>query len=211
VLGPDGSLDFSQRRFPRHRSTFAQALFLHRIFPGAAWSDELVRDPRAYETSHATEWIAGVCVMVSREALERVGGWSEAFFMYGEDKDLCRRLWDTGYEVRFVAEAEVVHIGGVSRPRAELLPTLAASTIRYAQIHEGRASAAATRTGVALGAFTHALLTTRGRATRIGHLRALGTACSVRSRPAAQVAGALEAQPPGQSGAPSLNGGRQAG
>ena len=48
------TLDYSQRRFPRLRSTYAQALFLHRVFPPATWTDELVRDPEAYAApSHA--------------------------------------------------------------------------------------------------------------------------------------------------------------
>ena len=46
---PDGSLDYSLRRFPRLRSSFAQALFLHRVFPKATWVDEVIRDPGAYE------------------------------------------------------------------------------------------------------------------------------------------------------------------
>jgi N-acetylglucosaminyl-diphospho-decaprenol L-rhamnosyltransferase len=32
IVHTDGTLDYSQRRFPRLRSTYAQALFLHRIF-----------------------------------------------------------------------------------------------------------------------------------------------------------------------------------
>ena len=43
------TLAWSLRRFPRQRSTFAQALFLHRLWPRAPWTDELVRDPAAYE------------------------------------------------------------------------------------------------------------------------------------------------------------------
>ena len=49
ILDADGSLDWSQRRYPRLRSTYARAFFLHRLFPGANWTDELVRDPGDYE------------------------------------------------------------------------------------------------------------------------------------------------------------------
>ena len=101
LVDEDGSLDFSQRRFPRLRSTYAQALFLHRIFAHAQWTDEVIRDPRAYERAGPVEWVSGACVLVRRSALERLGGWDQGFFHYGEDIDICSRLWRSGFELRF--------------------------------------------------------------------------------------------------------------
>jgi len=175
ITAEDGSLELSQRRFPRLRSTYAQALFLHRILPRASWVDEVVHDPALYEKSHAAEWISGACVLIRREALERIGGWDDGFFMYGEDKDLCRRLWNAGYSVRYEPCASVVHIGGVSASRARLLPTLAASRIRYARKHHGPLVALLERVGVALGALTHGVLTTQGANMRVGYMRAFLT------------------------------------
>src|SRR5262245_3769476 len=63
IMDSDGSLDYSQRRFPRLRSTYAQALFLHRLFPTADWSDELVRDERAYATRGNPDWVSGACIL----------------------------------------------------------------------------------------------------------------------------------------------------
>ena len=59
ILDEDGNLDFSLRRFPRRRSTFAQALFLHRALPQATWVDEVVRDPAAYERAWSPDWVSG--------------------------------------------------------------------------------------------------------------------------------------------------------
>ena len=176
TIGPEGALDYSQRRFARLRSTYAQALFLHRIFPFADWTDQVVRDSSAYETAHPVEWVTGACMLVRRRALEEIGGWDERFFLYGEDQDLCRRLWTAGYEVRFDPSAQAVHVGGASAPRAELLPVLASSRIRYAERHRGRLAAAAERLGVGLGALAHAMLTTKGGGWRGGYFRALQVA-----------------------------------
>jgi hypothetical protein len=176
ILEEDGTLDLSQRRFPRLRSTYAQALFLHRLFPKATWVDEVVHDVALYGESRVVEWISGACLLVRRDALERIGGWDEGFFLYSEDKDICRRLWDAGYEIRYEATATVVHAGGQSAPRSGLLPTLAASRIRYARKHHGTAVAMLERIGIAFGDATHAALTTKGRAARAGHLRAVRVA-----------------------------------
>lgn len=172
IVGDDGQLDFSQRRFPRLRSTFAQALFLHRLLPSAAWVDEVVRDPAAYAEAHDVEWLSGACLLVRRSLLERLGGFDERFFMYCEDKDLCRRAWNSGAVVRYEPAAVVEHEGGVSAPRAGLLPVLAASRVRYAKKHSGRVVALGERLGIVVGALTHLALTRKGRAVRAGHARA---------------------------------------
>ena len=169
----DGSLDNSQRVFPRLRSTYAQALFLHRVFPRATWTDELVRDENAYARRGTPDWVSGACILVRRDALVELGGLDEGFFMYCEDIDLCRRLRSAGYELVFEPAASVVHLGGASAPRAALLPALAASRVRYARKHRGWVVAFLERVGVGLGAATHALVGRGGRAMRAGHARAL--------------------------------------
>lgn len=172
ILHADGSLDFSQRRFPRLRSTYAQALFVHRFLPRAEWTDELVRNEEAYEQAGRPDWLSGACIMIRRSVLEALGGLDERFFMYCEDVDLCRRVWEAGYDVRYEPEALVVHEGGASAPRASLLPTLAESRLLYARKHRGRAGAALERAGIALGALTH-LMVARRSAVRAGHARSL--------------------------------------
>jgi GT2 family glycosyltransferase len=178
VAGPrihesDGSLDFSQRRFPRLRSTYAHALFLNKVFGRAPWASELVQDPRDYEHPGSPDWVSGACMLVRRSVLEAVGGWDEGFFMYCEDKDLCRRARAAGFEVRYEPTAVVVHEGGASAPRAALMPTLAASRLRYAKKHQPRPVALLERIGVGLTGLTHMVVSRGGTATRAGHAASL--------------------------------------
>jgi N-acetylglucosaminyl-diphospho-decaprenol L-rhamnosyltransferase len=172
---PDGSLDYSLRRFPRIRSGFAQALFLHRVFPDASWVDEVIRDRAEYELPHPVEWVSGACFGARRSVLEQIGGMDESFFHYSEDVDLCARVWEAGYEVRYVPDALALHEGGASAPRTRLLAILAASRIRYSTKHDSAPAALAVRASVALGAATHVLVS-RSTAARKGHLKALAVA-----------------------------------
>jgi N-acetylglucosaminyl-diphospho-decaprenol L-rhamnosyltransferase len=178
IVQSDGGLDYSLRRFPRLRSTYAQALFLHRFFPHAPWSDELVRNPEAYTVPGSPDWVSGACILVRRSVLERLGGLDEGFFLYCEDIDLCRRIRDIGLDVRFDPGAVAVHDGGASMPRAALLPVLAASRVRYARKHQSQPVALLERLGIALGEVTHAVVTRGGPTVRAGHLRALARAVS---------------------------------
>jgi hypothetical protein len=60
------------------------------------------------------DWISGVAFMARREEYLRLGGFDEAFFMYHEDVDLCRRYRDCGFGVRRELSASVVHLLGQS-------------------------------------------------------------------------------------------------
>lgn len=176
LLASDGSLELSQRRFPRLGSTYAHALFLNRLLPRARWASELVREPEAYARPGSPEWASGACLLVRRSVLEELGGWDEGFFMYCEDKDLCRRARDAGYDIRFEPAAVVRHEGGASAPRPSLAHVLAESRVRYARKHRGRVVAELERAGIALTALTHIAVSRGGLAVRAGHAAALRAA-----------------------------------
>ncbi len=62
-------------------------------------------------------WVSGSCFLVRRSALEELGGFDEAYFMYAEDMDLCWRAHAAGWGVGFAGTAEVTHVQGVSTAR----------------------------------------------------------------------------------------------
>ncbi|MGH9174525.1 MAG: glycosyltransferase family 2 protein, partial [Vicinamibacterales bacterium] len=70
------------------------------------------------------EWVSGACLLVRRADLEEVGLLDERYFMYTEDVDLCAELRQRGRTIRFVPEAEIVHLRGrsaVRNPQTEQL------------------------------------------------------------------------------------------
>jgi GT2 family glycosyltransferase len=173
ILDDDGSLAYSLRRFPRLRSTFAKALFLHRVWPLAAWTDELIRDPAAYDRADTAEWVSGACLLVRRDVYEAIGGFDEGMFLYCEDTDLCLRVWQAGLSVRFDPAALVRHVGGASSGAGETQPIAARSRVYYARKHRGRVAAWLEALGVALDEATHAAAAVRRPANRRGHMAAL--------------------------------------
>jgi GT2 family glycosyltransferase len=68
------------------------------------------KDSRASEV----EVISGSCMLLKREVFDAVGGFSESYFMYGEDLDLCYRIKQSGLRVYYVPETSIVHHGGGS-------------------------------------------------------------------------------------------------
>jgi GT2 family glycosyltransferase len=94
--------------------------------------------------------------------------------MYAEDTDLCKRVRDAGYDIRFLPDAAVAHEGGASAPRPALLPVLVESRLRYAEKHTSSVEALAERAGLVLEELARVGLT-RGESRR-GHARALRVA-----------------------------------
>lgn len=188
IVGDDGQLHHSLRRFPRLRSTYGQALFLHRIFPGSRWTDEMIRDDEWYDRAGPQEWVSGACILVRREAFEEIGGFDEGFFLYCEDTDLCLRLQQAGHEVRYQPESELIHVGGASVPRAALLHVAVESRVRYAKKHRRPPVALVEQVGIALGALTHMIVGRGGVAARRGHARSLRAAIAPPRAPASRTA-----------------------
>jgi N-acetylglucosaminyl-diphospho-decaprenol L-rhamnosyltransferase len=167
IVDEEGELQRSVRRFPRLSSALSKALLLHRVWPDAAWSDDLVHSAAAYDHAWDPEWVSGACMLVRRSELEALGGLDEGFFMYAEDTDLCWRIWDRGHRVRFEPAAVVVHGGGHSAPRSQLRTADVRSHIRYVLLREGAPAARRVALAVALDELTHLVL----RARRPGYAR----------------------------------------
>jgi N-acetylglucosaminyl-diphospho-decaprenol L-rhamnosyltransferase len=178
LLEADGTLVPSMRRYQRVGSTWATALFLHRLFRRAAWANEIIHAPEAYDQVAYPEWLSGACMLTRRALLEPLGGFDEGYFLYGEDMDLCRRVREAGHRVRYEPTATVHHEGGRSAPRSSLYGVLAESRTRFARKHYGPVSAALQRLGLAVGAVTHIAASVLRPARRRGHVAALRAAVS---------------------------------
>ena len=134
-----------------------------------------MRDPASYEHRARVDWLSGSCLLARRTVLEAIGGFDEAFFFYSEDIDLCRRVArDAGLSVVYCPDATCVHAGGGSGPRAQFLPMLAASRLRYARRHRGRLGSFLERAGIGLGEALRAIVGQGGSSYRLGHRQALG-------------------------------------
>jgi GT2 family glycosyltransferase len=75
------------------------------------------RDPRKeYEQLVECDWVSGSVLMISRADFDAINGWSEDYWMYVEDADLCRKARDYGMSVAYTPDVEVIHAhGGSSR------------------------------------------------------------------------------------------------
>jgi GT2 family glycosyltransferase len=81
---------------------------LYQGFPG---------DHPAVNRSRAFQAVTGACMLVRRDAFERVDGFDTAFLNCLEDVDLCLRLRELGHETHYCSEAVLVHYESATRGR----------------------------------------------------------------------------------------------
>lgn len=118
ILDPDGTEQGNARGDPdMFTGLFGRTTLLRRALPGLPVSRRNVISDAAVrkgKTSVKVDWLSGACMLARRAALHAVQGFDERYFLYWEDADLCRRLRNRGYEVRYVPGATAVHRVGQS-------------------------------------------------------------------------------------------------
>lgn len=119
----DGSGKFlkeSKRSFPSPITSFYKLFGLARIFPKSKIFNRYYAGYLDKNKNHEVDVLAGAFMMIRKEVLDRIGGFDEAFFMYGEDIDLSYRIQKTGYKNYYLAETEIIHFKGESTRRGSL-------------------------------------------------------------------------------------------
>lgn len=74
-------------------------------------------DPECTEPVQA---ISGAAMMFRKEVYEKIGGFDEHFFMYGEDLDFCKRIYDNSWKTVYVSTAKIIHFGGSSSSKRRI-------------------------------------------------------------------------------------------
>src|SRR5438477_261869 len=114
----DAPLEYSARSFPDHLTfLFNRYSLLSRLFPGNPWTRRYLLSDWDHASVRDVDWVSGACMVVRRAAIDQVGGMDEAFFMFNEDVDWCRRMGQAGFAVTYVPAAEAVHWIGASKQR----------------------------------------------------------------------------------------------
>ena len=116
ILTPAGQLFPSARAFPSLGRGAGHAVFGW-IWPSNPWT-RAYRAESGVPVEGTAGWLSGSCMLLRREAFEAVAGFDPSYFMYCEDMDLCRRLWEASWSSVYVPSAVITHQGGHATSRA---------------------------------------------------------------------------------------------
>lgn len=111
IHGPDQQPHVTAFRFPGIASELEGSA---RFGPITRMLSKAVVHLPVPDATRRVDWLAGASLMMRREVLEEIGLFDEAFFLYYEETDLCRRAKLAGWETHYVRDSHVTHIGSVS-------------------------------------------------------------------------------------------------
>jgi len=109
LLNPDESKQNSIANFPSLSTELLNKRLLRWLFPKNFPGKE-----KEYTGPIEVDSVIGACMMVRREAIEKVGLLDEDYFLFFEETDWCYRMKKAGWKVYHVPQAQVYHFQGKS-------------------------------------------------------------------------------------------------
>lgn len=120
VEGGDGLQQLSCRAAPTLWNMFCRSVAIDAVFPHSKLFNGYFLGHRDPTAAGPVDILSGCFWLARRAALDEVGLLDEAFFIYGEDMDWCKRFRDAGWGVDFVPSARAIHYGGASSANAPI-------------------------------------------------------------------------------------------
>lgn len=109
LLNPDQSIQYSCCRFPQWFTPFLRRTFLGSL--------PLLRKKLAsylmldydHQGIKEVDWLIGAALLFRKDFFEEIGGFDERYFLYFEDVDLARQIWQKGKKVVYFPSVQLIH------------------------------------------------------------------------------------------------------
>jgi N-acetylglucosaminyl-diphospho-decaprenol L-rhamnosyltransferase len=111
LVYPDGELQLSCRRYPPFLIPFLRRGPYARLDPDPAAHRRHMMTDFDHAHERPVVWVVGAAQMWRADLPGRIGPYDLRLSSYGgEDLDWCLRVWNSGLQVRYVPDAEIVHV-----------------------------------------------------------------------------------------------------
>ncbi|OGM24950.1 hypothetical protein A3D00_05030 [Candidatus Woesebacteria bacterium RIFCSPHIGHO2_02_FULL_38_9] len=117
----DGSLQATGGYFPTLPRVFAWMFFLD-DFPIL---ERVIKSfhphQQNYLKEHQQDWVTGAFFLIRRQVIDEIGLIDEDYFMYVEEVDFCFRAKQKKWEIWYLSEWSITHLGGASGHKGDSL------------------------------------------------------------------------------------------
>jgi hypothetical protein len=118
LLNPDGTVQESVRRFPGLLDQTLILLKLQHLWPSAPPFKKYLMSGFDFSKEQDVDQVMGAAFFVRRETFKKLGLLDEAFFIWFEEVDFCKRVKDAGLRVIYTPVASFIHHRGASFAQA---------------------------------------------------------------------------------------------
>ncbi len=120
MIDGDGNyLPESKRGFPDPMTSFFKLTGLSKLFPNSSVLARYYMGSFPKDQIASVDVLSGAFMMASKKMMDRVGGFDDTYFMYGEDIDLSIRIKKTGFKNVYLPNARILHFKGESTQKLD--------------------------------------------------------------------------------------------
>lgn len=76
--------------------------------------NHLETDNGQFNDTVDTFWASGACLFIRSEVYHKLNGFDEDYFAHQEEIDLCWRAQNEGFNIKYVGDSTVYHVGGAT-------------------------------------------------------------------------------------------------
>lgn len=76
--------------------------------------DSIETDTGQYNDTIDIFWASGACFFIKSHVFHKLNGFDETYFSHQEEIDLCWRIQNAGYQIKYVGPSTVYHVGGAT-------------------------------------------------------------------------------------------------
>ncbi len=133
LINPDGTTQRScWRGFPGITTALVDALYLWKL-PWLPLVNRSEFSPEDLRQTRDVDHLLGACMLIRRDAWDDVGPLDEAYFLFLEETDWCRRAKQNGWRMVYYPHSSIIHHGqhSMRQQPARNLPHLYRSHCRF--------------------------------------------------------------------------------
>lgn len=111
ILNVDKTIQQSGGFFPTLTKVFWWMSFVDDLPFGLMLNPYHIDHDSFYAKERELDWLTGAALIIPRSVYNKVGGFDENIFMYGEDIEICQKMKRAKFKVYFSPLSRLVHIG----------------------------------------------------------------------------------------------------
>jgi GT2 family glycosyltransferase len=110
IVNDDGSIQLSCRSFPTLSRQFYESWFLSKVFAKSKVFGSYFMSYWDHEETRKVDWLSGAFLFLKKETFFSACSFSEKYFMYSEDTDICLKLAKAGFSNYYFKSYTVKHL-----------------------------------------------------------------------------------------------------
>lgn len=133
LLKKDNTVQFSCRKFPKYTDMFLEICLLSSIFSRSKFFARWKMRYFSHEELSEVEQPMGAALMIKNDLLKRINYMDERFYMFFNDIDTCKQIYNLGYKIYFNPDAKIYHKIGKSifQQRAKMINAWNRDCLKY--------------------------------------------------------------------------------